>query len=153
MDLMKLLGLENSFAARKELAVELGCPSEKMGDSAKMNMWLHKTVLQKLADKGGNIPQELLGLTHAFVPRVPHVAVVGEAPHTSVNWKIGSKGGLTARLQIYLPDMAAEATSSALLSLAVGVNNIPSAPHLHERGIQQHWHQVQVGRVGLGLSL
>jgi len=34
VDLLKLLGLENSFAARKELAVELGCPSEKMGDSA-----------------------------------------------------------------------------------------------------------------------
>ena len=44
----------------KALAVELGCPSEKMGDSAQMNMWLHKTVLQKLADNGGNIPKELL---------------------------------------------------------------------------------------------
>jgi hypothetical protein len=31
-----------------------------MGDSAQMNMWLHKTVLQKLADNGGNIPKELL---------------------------------------------------------------------------------------------
>ena len=60
VDLLKLLGLESSFAARKELAVELGCPSEKMGDSAQMNMWLHKTVLQKLADDGGNIPKELL---------------------------------------------------------------------------------------------
>jgi hypothetical protein len=60
VDLMKLLGLESSFATRKELAVELGCPSEKMGDSAQMNMWLHKTVLQKLADNGGNIPKELL---------------------------------------------------------------------------------------------
>jgi hypothetical protein len=60
VDLLKLLGLESSFAARKELAVELGCPSEKMGDSAQMNMWLHKTVLQKLAYNGGNIPKELL---------------------------------------------------------------------------------------------
>ena len=60
VDLLKLLGLESSFAARKELAVELGCPSEKMGDSAQMNMWLHKTVLQKIADNGGNIPKELL---------------------------------------------------------------------------------------------
>jgi hypothetical protein len=60
VDLLKLLGLDSSFAARKELAVELGCPSEKMGDSAQMNMWLHKTVLQKLADNGGNIPKELL---------------------------------------------------------------------------------------------
>lgn len=61
VDLMKLLGLDSSLSARKELATELGCPAEKMGDSAQMNMWLHKTVLQKLADNGGNIPKELLG--------------------------------------------------------------------------------------------
>ncbi len=60
VDLLKLLGIESSYAARKELAVELGCPSEKMGDSAQMNMWLHKTVLQKIAENGGNIPKELL---------------------------------------------------------------------------------------------
>ena len=47
-------------AARKELATELGCPAELMDDSAKMNMWLHKTVLRKLAENGGNVPQELL---------------------------------------------------------------------------------------------
>jgi len=61
VDLLKLLGLDSSLAARKELATELGCPADKMGDSAQMNMWLHKTVLQKLADNGGNIPKELLG--------------------------------------------------------------------------------------------
>jgi hypothetical protein len=60
VDLLKLLGLESSFEARKELAAELGCPADKMGDSASMNVWLHKTVLQKLADNGGNIPKELL---------------------------------------------------------------------------------------------
>lgn len=60
VDLMKLLGLESSLAARKELATELACPGEKMADSAQMNMWLHKTVLQKLAANGGNIPKELL---------------------------------------------------------------------------------------------
>jgi hypothetical protein len=60
VDLLKLLALDSSFAARKELATELGCPPAKMGDSAQMNMWLHKTVLQKLADNGGNIPKELL---------------------------------------------------------------------------------------------
>ena len=60
VDLLKLLSLDSSFGARKELATELGCPQEKMGDSAQMNMWLHKTVLQKLADNGGNIPKELL---------------------------------------------------------------------------------------------
>jgi len=60
VDLLKLLGLDSSLDARKGLAVELGCPSEKMGDSAQMNMWLHKTVLQKLAENGGNVPKELL---------------------------------------------------------------------------------------------
>ena len=60
VDLMKLLGLDNSLAARKELATELACPAEKMGDSAQMYMWLHKTVLQKLAQNGGNIPADLL---------------------------------------------------------------------------------------------
>ncbi len=60
VDLLKLLGLDSSLAARKELAAELACPAEKMGDSAQMNMWLHKTVLQKLAANGGNIPADLL---------------------------------------------------------------------------------------------
>ena len=60
VDLLKLLGLDSSLAARKELAAELGCPAEKMGDSAQMNMWLHKAVLKKLAENGGNIPADLL---------------------------------------------------------------------------------------------
>jgi Domain of unknown function (DUF3597) len=60
VDLLKLLSLDSSLEARKGLAAELGCPKEKMGDSAQMNMWLHKTVLQKLAENGGNVPKELL---------------------------------------------------------------------------------------------
>jgi len=60
VDLLKLLSLDSSLTSRKELATELGCPADKMGDSAQMNMWLHKTVLQKLAENGGNIPAELL---------------------------------------------------------------------------------------------
>ena len=60
VDLMKLVGLDSSLVVRKELATELGCPAQKMGDSARMNVWLHKTVLQKLADNGGNIPKDLL---------------------------------------------------------------------------------------------
>mgnify|MGYP000291181619 CR=1 FL=1 len=60
VDLLKLLGLDSSLTARKELASELACPADKMADSAQMNMWLHKTVLQKLAANGGNIPKELL---------------------------------------------------------------------------------------------
>ena len=60
VDLLKLLGLDSSLEARKDLATELDCPKEKMGDSAQMNIWLHKTVLQKLAENGGSIPKELL---------------------------------------------------------------------------------------------
>ena len=60
VDLLKLLGIDSSLSARKELATELGCPADKMGDSAQMNIWLHKTVLQKLAANGGNIPKELM---------------------------------------------------------------------------------------------
>jgi hypothetical protein len=60
VDLMKLLGMDSSLAERKALATELGCPADKMGDSASMNLWLHKTVLQKLAANGGNIPADLL---------------------------------------------------------------------------------------------
>ena len=60
VDLMKLLDLDSSLNARKHLATELGCPAAKMSDSAQMNMWLHQTVLQKLAANGGNVPKELL---------------------------------------------------------------------------------------------
>lgn len=60
VDLLKLLDIDSSPESRKELATELNCPAELMGDSAKMNTWLHKTVLQKIADNGGNIPRELL---------------------------------------------------------------------------------------------
>ena len=60
VDLLKLLDIDSSFAARKELATELGCPPELMKDSAQMNMWLHKNVLARIAANGGNVPRELL---------------------------------------------------------------------------------------------
>jgi len=60
VDLLKLLGLESSYSSRKELAKELECPADLMEDSAKMNMWLHKTVLKKISENGGNIPADLL---------------------------------------------------------------------------------------------
>ena len=60
-DLLQLLGMDNSLNARKELATELGCPANLMtGDFSLMNQWLHKTVLQKLAENGGNIPASLI---------------------------------------------------------------------------------------------
>ena len=60
VDLLKLLGLDSSLGARKELATELGCPADKMDDSAQMNLWLHKAVLKRLAENGGNVPADLL---------------------------------------------------------------------------------------------
>jgi Domain of unknown function (DUF3597) len=60
VDLLKLLDMDSSFESRKELATELGCPADLMGDSAKMNVWLHKTVLARIAANGGNVPKDLL---------------------------------------------------------------------------------------------
>jgi hypothetical protein len=60
VDLLKLLDIDSSLPARKELATELGCPPALMEDSAKMNVWLHKAVMQKLAANGGKVPAELL---------------------------------------------------------------------------------------------
>jgi len=59
VDLMKLVGMDSSFAARKQLAAELQYTGDP-NDSASMNIWLHKAVLRKLAENGGKVPQELL---------------------------------------------------------------------------------------------
>jgi hypothetical protein len=58
VDLMKLLSLDSSLGSRKELAKELGYTGD-MNDSAKMNIWLHKQVMQKLAANGGKVPDDL----------------------------------------------------------------------------------------------
>lgn len=58
VDLMKLLGLESGLSSRKELAKELGYTGDT-SDSASMNIWLHKQVMQKLAANGGKVPEEL----------------------------------------------------------------------------------------------
>lgn len=60
VDLLKLLDLDSSLTARKELATELNCPADLLADSAQMNTWLHKAVLTRIAANGGNVPQELL---------------------------------------------------------------------------------------------
>jgi hypothetical protein len=59
VDLMKLVGMDSSFAARKQLAAELHYTGDP-NDSASMNVWLHKEVLKKLSENGGKVPQELL---------------------------------------------------------------------------------------------
>ena len=59
VDLMKLLNLDSSLGARKELATELGYTGD-MNDSATMNIWLHKQVMKKVAENGGTVPADLL---------------------------------------------------------------------------------------------
>ena len=58
MDMMKLLDMDSSLSARKELAGELHYTGDT-NDSAAMNVWLHKQVMQKLAQNGGKVPEEL----------------------------------------------------------------------------------------------
>jgi hypothetical protein len=58
VDLMKVLDLDSSLGARKELARELGYHGELNG-SAEMNMWLHKEVMRKVAANGGKVPADL----------------------------------------------------------------------------------------------
>ena len=60
VDLMKLVGMDSSFGARKQLAKELNYTGDP-NDSASMNVWLHKQVLIKIAENGGKVPEELLG--------------------------------------------------------------------------------------------
>ena len=58
VDLMKLLDLDSSLQNRKELAQELNYTGDT-NDSASMNIWLHKQVMNKLAENGGKVPAEL----------------------------------------------------------------------------------------------
>ena len=59
VDLMSLLGMENSLAERKALAKELGYTGD-MNDSASMNIWLHKRVMKEMAANGGKVPANML---------------------------------------------------------------------------------------------
>jgi len=58
VDLLKLLGLDSSLQARKELAAELHYTGDT-NDSASMNIWLHRQVMNKLAANGGKVPADL----------------------------------------------------------------------------------------------
>ncbi len=58
VDLMKLLKLDSSLAARRQLARELGY-TDRLNGSAKMNIWLHKQVMTKLAEGGGKMPERV----------------------------------------------------------------------------------------------
>ena len=58
VDLMKLVGMNSSLTARKELAQELNYTGNT-NDSASMNMWLHKQVMRKIAENGGKLPADM----------------------------------------------------------------------------------------------
>lgn len=60
VDLMKLVGMESSLTERRQLASELGYSGDT-NDTATMNIWLHKQVMNKLAENGGKVPASLLG--------------------------------------------------------------------------------------------
>jgi hypothetical protein len=59
VDLMSLVGIDNSLSERRALARELGYTGD-LNDTAPMNIWLHKQVMRKLAENGGKVPPELL---------------------------------------------------------------------------------------------
>ena len=59
VDLLKILGIDSSLTARKELAKELHYTGDT-NDSASMNIWLHKQVIKKFAENGGKVPADLL---------------------------------------------------------------------------------------------
>jgi len=58
VDLMKALDLDSSLTARKALAKELNYTGDT-NDSAKMNIWLHKQIMDKLAANGGKLPDDV----------------------------------------------------------------------------------------------
>ena len=58
VDLMKLVGMDSSLTARKELAQELNYTGNT-NDSASMNIWLHKQVMRKIAENGGKLPADM----------------------------------------------------------------------------------------------
>jgi hypothetical protein len=60
VDLLKLLNLDSSLEGRKQLARELDYRGD-MTDSAKMNIWLHRQVMNRLAANGGKVPDDLMG--------------------------------------------------------------------------------------------
>jgi hypothetical protein len=58
VDLMKALDIDSSLTARKDLAKELGYTGDT-SDSATMNIWLHKKMMEELAANGGKLPADI----------------------------------------------------------------------------------------------
>ncbi len=60
VDLMKIVDMDSSLSARKELAIEMGFPAEKATGSAEMNMWLHKEVMRQVVANGGSVSNSMI---------------------------------------------------------------------------------------------
>lgn len=62
VDLLKLVRMDSSYGARKEIALELGYTQARIDSkgSAEMNMWLHKEIMKRLTENGGKVPADLL---------------------------------------------------------------------------------------------
>ena len=86
VDLMKLLNLDSSIAARQQLAHELHY-SGNMHDSASMNVWLHEQVMIKLAEHGGKVPELLTAQT--TITDQEAKAWVGKRVYSSDGDKLG----------------------------------------------------------------
>jgi hypothetical protein len=59
VDLMKLLDIDSSLENRRELARELGYTGST-DDTAAMNVWLHRRVMEELRKNGGKVPASLV---------------------------------------------------------------------------------------------
>ncbi len=62
VDLLKILGLDASYGARKRLAIGLGYTQDLVDTkgSAEMNLWLREEVMKRLADAGAKVPEDAL---------------------------------------------------------------------------------------------
>jgi hypothetical protein len=109
VDLMKLLKLDSSLSARKQLAQELGYKGALTG-SAEMNAWLHKQVMQKLAESGGAVPESLKqGQSSAVEEHEPEkrtTSIFGKI--ISAIFEYGRTVGTTASAGLAVPGMAAK---------------------------------------------
>ena len=118
VDLMKLLNLDSSVAARKKLAKELHYAGN-MRDSASMNVWLHKQVMIKLAEHGGEVPE--LHTAQTAMTDQEAKAWVGRASIAATATNSGrsrqSCERLTIRSPNYAPISAACWASASMKSL------------------------------------
>ena len=105
VDLMKLLNLDSSIAARKQLAQELHY-SGNMSDSASMNVWLHEQVMIKLAEHGGKVPELLTAQT--AVTDQEAKAWVGKDVYSSDGNKLGQVAAVLRKADNKISELRAD---------------------------------------------